>query len=63
MGRRVKESPDGGLLGRKLKVINIGIETFAQDLEKQGVEVIRIDWRPAAGVDSKVLRILEKLGS
>ena len=49
------------LFNKKLKVINIGIETFAEDLEKQGIEVIRIDWRPPAGGDARILELLDKL--
>lgn len=50
------------LFGAKLKVVNIGIETFASDLEKQGVTVIRVDWRPPASGDAEMSKLLEKLG-
>lgn len=49
------------LFSKKLKVINIGIETFVEDLKKQGVEVIRLDWRPPAGGDAEILKLLDKL--
>lgn len=49
------------LLSGELKVINIGIETFAADLKKQGVDVVRVDWHPPAGGDLDILRMLEKL--
>ena len=49
------------LFGKKLKVINIGIETFAEDLKKQGVEVVSVDWRPPAGGDIEILKLLDKL--
>ncbi|MBN1954655.1 MAG: acyl-CoA synthetase FdrA, partial [Anaerolineae bacterium] len=29
-----------------VRVINIGLSTFAESLEAQGVEVVRVDWRP-----------------
>ena len=32
-----------------LKVVNVGLEAFARDLERQGGEVIDVDWRPPAG--------------
>ena len=32
-----------------LRVINIGLEVFAQDLEAAGVPVVLVDWRPPAG--------------
>ena len=47
----------------ELKVVNIGIATFADDLESQGVRVARVDWKPPAGGDLEMLKLLEKLGS
>lgn len=49
------------LPGQKLKIINIGIQTFAEDLKKQNVEVIHVDWRPPAGGDMEILELLDKL--
>jgi len=49
------------LLNKKLKVVNVGIETFAEDLRKQGVEVVKVDWRPPAGGDLEILKLLDKL--
>ncbi len=49
------------LLNKELKVINIGIEMFADDLEIQNVDVIHVDWRPPAGGDLDILKLLEKL--
>jgi hypothetical protein len=37
------------LLGRPLRVINLGLEVFAQDLEAAGVTVLHVDWQPPAG--------------
>lgn len=51
------------LLGEQMKAINLGIPSFADDLESQGVEVVRTDWKPPAGGDKEMLRILDKLGS
>lgn len=46
---------------KKLKVVNIGVRTFAEDLEKQGVEVVHVDWSPPAGGDIEIAKLLEKL--
>ena len=46
-----------------LKVVNVGLETFARELERQGVAVVRVDWRPPAGGDPKLAELLSKLGS
>jgi len=51
------------ILSEKLKVVNIGISTFADDLRSQDVEVVIVDWKPPAGGDVEMLRLLEKLGS
>ena len=37
------------LLGRPLRVINLGLEVFAQELEADGVTVLHVDWQPPAG--------------
>jgi len=51
------------LLEEPLKVVNIGLESFARDLKQQGVEVIQVDWAPPAGGDPKLADLLSKLGS
>jgi hypothetical protein len=51
------------ILNQKLKVVNIGIPTFADDLRSQNVEVVHVDWKPPAGGDIEMLKLLEKLGS
>lgn len=58
-----KKSNGRNILSQKLKVVNIGVSTFAEDLKSQGVEVVHVDWRPPAGGDAEMLRLLEKLGS
>lgn len=52
---------DKEIFDKELKVINIGIDTFPRDLKTQGVNVISVDWRPPAGGDLDVLKLLEKL--
>ncbi len=51
------------LLEAPLKVINIGLESFAQDLERHGVEVVQVDWAPPAGGDPALADLLSKLGT
>ncbi|HZW84921.1 MAG TPA: hypothetical protein VFE91_03335 [Nitrososphaerales archaeon] len=54
---------DKTILSGKLHVVNLGLSSFADDLESQGVVVVRVDWKPPAGGDQTMLDILEKLGS
>ncbi len=51
------------LLEEPLKVINIGLEGFAEELKQQGVETVQVDWTPPAGGDPKLADLLSKLGS
>ncbi|GMQ75192.1 MAG: hypothetical protein BMS9Abin01_0437 [Gammaproteobacteria bacterium] len=51
------------LLEEPLKIINIGLERFARELDRQGVEVVHVDWAPPAGGDPKLADLLAKLGS
>jgi FdrA protein len=58
-----RDTKPPSLLGRPVKVVNIGLEGFARELEAQGVEVIQLDWAPPAGGDPKLADLLSKLGS
>ena len=49
------------LLITPLVVINLGLDKFAQNLEDQAVEVVRVDWRPPAGGDQEMINILDQL--
>ena len=55
------DKPD--LLKGPLKVINLGLESFADELTAQGVETRHVDWSPPAGGDAKLAALLSKLGS
>jgi len=46
------------LFNQPLRVINIGLEGFAEDLEAAGVPVVHLDWRPPAGGDPKMTALL-----
>jgi hypothetical protein len=47
----------GGLLGRPLRVANLGVELFAAELERQEVPVRRVDWRPPAAAEDALARL------
>ncbi len=49
------------LLNEPLVVINLGLSAFAENLEVQDVEVVRVDWIPPAGGDQEMIDILENL--
>ncbi len=50
------------LLNADLKVVNLGLESFALELTQQGVEVVHVDWTPPAGGDPALAELLSKLG-
>ena len=57
--REVKKILD--LFKTELKVINIGGELFAESLRAQGVKMVHVDWRPPAGGDVQLTKMLKKL--
>lgn len=50
-----------GVFGGPLRVVNLGLELFAEALEADGVEVIHVDWRPPAGGDLRLAAMLATL--
>ena len=55
------------LFGEKLHMVNIGVETFYQDMLSQkeagtqDIEVIHVDWKPVAGGNKKLAGMLGML--
>jgi hypothetical protein len=49
------------LLASQLRVINLGIERFALELEQLGVPVIHVQWSPPAGGDARKAALLAAL--
>ena len=37
------------VLSQPLRVVNLGLEIFADELQAEGATVIHVDWRPPAG--------------
>ena len=50
------------LLSGPPKVVNVGLENFAAELESLNVEVIQVEWAPPAGGDPELADLLSKLG-
>lgn len=49
------------LLKGDLQVVNIGVEFFKEELAKQGVKSVQVDFTPPAGGNPAVLKALDKL--
>lgn len=43
------------------RVINVGLEAFAEALEAAGIPVVHVDWRPPAGGDLRLAALLAAL--
>ncbi len=56
-------SEKSDLLKGPLKVVNVGLDGFADELKAQGVDVVNVDWAPPAGGDPKLAALLSKMGS
>ena len=50
------------LFNEDLVVINMGLESFAENLKDQGVKVLQMNWKPPAGGNKKIASLLAKLG-
>ncbi len=48
-------------LQEPLAAINVGLESFAENLQAQGAGVIHVDWRPPAGGNERLMAILAKM--
>jgi FdrA protein len=43
-------------------IVNLGLESFVEALLPFGVPVVQVDWRPPAGGDPELLRLLRSVG-
>ena len=49
------------LLGGSPRVVSLGLDLFARELEQLGVPVVHVEWRPPAHADPALLAALERL--
>jgi hypothetical protein len=50
------------LFNQDLVVVNMGLESFADNLKKEGVRAIQVNWKPPAGGNAKMAALLARLG-
>lgn len=48
-------------LQKDLAAINVGLESFAENLSAQAAPVVHVDWRPPAGGNERLMAILERM--
>jgi FdrA protein len=46
---------------QRLQVVNIGLDLFAQALQKQQAPVVHVDWKPPAAGDKELMNMLDQL--
>jgi hypothetical protein len=49
------------LFGSELRVVNVGLESFSQNLSREGVENVHVQWKPPAGGDEEIAALLDRL--
>jgi FdrA protein len=49
------------LFNHDLVVINMGLEAFGDNLKREKVKVLSMNWKPPAGGNKKLMSLLEKL--
>ncbi|MGB7293911.1 MAG: hypothetical protein WBD99_17215 [Thermodesulfobacteriota bacterium] len=60
-GPQARKLSSSNILYDEIQAINIGLETFKDALETQGVKVKHVDWRVPAKGDMKLIKILKKM--
>jgi FdrA protein len=61
----VADSPaaPNSLLAAAPRIINVGLELFAENLASQGAAVVHVRWSPPAGGNARLASLLTKLRS
>ena len=49
------------LFAAELSVINLGLESFADNLRACGVEATQVRWKPPAGGDARMIEVLDRI--
>jgi FdrA protein len=57
----VKTPIDLATLQKPLEAINVGLESFAENLVAQGTPTVHVEWKPPAGGNERLMSILEKM--
>ena len=47
------------LFGEDLQVINLGLESFADNLNARGTKAVQVEWKPPAGGDERVASLFD----
>lgn len=56
-----KDSGFQSLLTGGIVAVNLGLKEFAESLDRQGVDVVHVEWTPPAGGDQEMIDLLDTL--
>lgn len=62
-GKTPSVDPVLNLFKSDLKVVNLGLESFAANLRETDVEAVQVRWKPPAGGDRRMIEALDRLES
>ena len=48
------------LFKQDLSAVNLGLESFADNLKNEGVKAIQVQWKPPAGGNKEVAALLDR---
>ncbi|MDO8734517.1 MAG: DUF1116 domain-containing protein [Elusimicrobiota bacterium] len=51
------------LFGQKLKIVNLGLKSFADSVKSLGADVVQVDFSPPAGGNPELIKALSKLNT
>ncbi len=52
---------NSSIIGKRVKVASVGLDSFFNDLKNEGADVVKVDWKPPAGGAPAALKVLEEL--
>ena len=56
-----KAFPAPALFGSGIKAVNLGLESFAENLRSCGAEAVQVRWKPPAGGDAGLIALLDRI--
>lgn len=56
-------APVNTLFASGLKAVNLGLESFARNLRREGAAAIHVQWRPPAGGDQRAIAALDAIAA
>lgn len=48
------------LFGKELKIVNTGLVSFKETLDREGVKSVQVDWKPPVGIEEEYTSIIAK---